>query len=113
MTSLELSSKMLRAIFSLYYNVQSCVKVNGNFTDWFDVKSGLKKGCMISSLFFNIFINNLVDEIMKLDVGINGNDEQIGILLYADDVVFSCEKENDLQKMLDTLSLWCNTNDLQ
>ena len=27
-------------------------------------------------------------------------------------VVFLCEKENDLHKILDTLSLWCNTNDL-
>jgi hypothetical protein len=54
----------------------------------------------------------LVDEVKKLDVGINVNGEKIGILLYADDVVFLCENENNLQKMLDTLSLWCNTNDL-
>ena len=64
----------------------------------------------------------MVDEVKKLDVGINVNGEKIGILLYADDVVFLllyaddvvflCEKENDLQKILDTLSLWCNTNDL-
>jgi hypothetical protein len=30
----------------------------------------------------------LVDEVKKLDVGINVNGEKIGILLYADDVVF-------------------------
>ena len=71
--SLELRSKMLGEIFSLYYGVQSCVKVNSNFTDWFDVKSGLKQDCILSPLFFNIFINNLVDEVKKLDGGINVN----------------------------------------
>jgi hypothetical protein len=48
----------------------------------------------------------LVDEVKKLDVGINVNGEKIGILLYADDVVFLllyaddvvflCEKENEI-----------------
>lgn len=71
------------SLTAVHYNVQSCVKVNGNFTDWFDVKSGLKQGCILSSLFFNIFINNLVDEVKKLDVGINVNGEKIGILLLA------------------------------
>jgi hypothetical protein len=74
---------------------ESCVKGNSNFTDWFDVKSGLKQGCILSLLFFIIFINNLVDEVKKLDVGINVNGEKIGILLYADDVVFLCENENN------------------
>jgi hypothetical protein len=40
----------------------------------------------------------LVDEVKKLDVGINVNGEKNGILLYADDVVFLCENENKLQK---------------
>jgi hypothetical protein len=86
---------MLRALFSLYYNVKSCVKVNGNFTDWFDVKFGLKQGCILLPLLFNIFINNLVGEVKKLDIGININGEKIGILLYANDVAFVCEHEND------------------
>ena len=45
---------MLRALFSLYYNGKSCVKVNGNFTDWFDVKSGLRQAiffCLYCSIF--------------------------------------------------------------
>ena len=50
----------------------------------------------------------MVDEVKKLNVGINVNGDKIGtllyaddvvfLLLYADDVVFLCEKENDLQK---------------
>ncbi|CAG2210923.1 unnamed protein product [Mytilus edulis] len=40
--SIGISSKMLNALKSLYHKVQSCVKVNGNLTQWFDVQCGFK-----------------------------------------------------------------------
>ena len=48
----------------------------------------------------------------KLNVGVKLYNEEICVLLYADDVVSLCENESDLQKILDVLSIWCNTNDL-
>ena len=69
--------------------------VNGNFADWFDINFFLKQGYILPPLLFNIFINDLVDEVKKSNVGINVNGEKIGILLSADDVVFLCENEND------------------
>lgn len=41
-----------------------------------------------------------------MNVGI----EKVCILLYADDVVLLCEKENDLQELLNTLESWCYSN---
>jgi hypothetical protein len=110
--SLGLSSKIIKALHSLYYNAESCVKINGNYADWFDVKSGLKQGYILSPLLLKLFINNLVDEMKKLNVGVKLDNEEICVLLYADDVVSLCENESDLQKILDVLSTWCNTNDL-
>ena len=110
--SLGLSSKIIKALYSLYYNVQSFVEINGNYTEWFDIKSGLKQDCILFPLLFNIFIINLVDEVKKLSVGVKLDNEKICALLYADDVVFLCENESELQKCLDVLSTWCNTNDL-
>jgi hypothetical protein len=34
----------------------------------------------------------------------------LDLLLYADDVVFLCENEDDLQEMLNTLESWCYSN---
>ena len=45
--SLGISSKMLKALYAIYSNVQSCVKINGQLTEWFDVTSGLKQGCIL------------------------------------------------------------------
>ena len=110
--SLGISSKMLKALYAIYSNVQSCVKINGQLTEWFDVTSSLKQGCILPPLLFNIFINDLIDEVKKLNVGIKLDNDIISVLVYADDIVFMCENENDLQKIIDTLSVWCDTNDL-
>ena len=102
---------MLTAVKSLYSNVSSCIRVNGYMSDWFDVKIGLRQGCILSPVLFNCFINDLAVNINALGLGINiGNDNKLSILMYADDVVLLAENEHDLQTMLNTLSEWCNTN---
>jgi hypothetical protein len=68
-------------------------------TDWFNVDSGLKQGCMLSSIMFNIYINSLIDDISALNIGIDIDNEKLAILLYADDVVLLADNEKVLQKM--------------
>ena len=53
---INVSTKMLTAIKSLYTNVSACVKVNNLTTDWFDVNSGLRQGRSLSPLLFNLYI---------------------------------------------------------
>jgi glycosyltransferase involved in cell wall biosynthesis len=52
----------------------------------------------------------LIDSVKALNVGIDIRSEKVCILLYADDVVFLCENEDDLQEMLNTLESWCYSN---
>ena len=66
-------------------------------TDWFNVDSGLKQGCMLSSIMFNIYVNSLIDDISALNIGIDN--EKLAMLLYANDVVPLAENEKVLQKM--------------
>ena len=55
----KLNNKLLSAIKSMYKNVLCSVKLNGFLTDWFGVKSGLKQGCSLSPVLFNLYINDL------------------------------------------------------
>ena len=48
------------AVKSLYSSVSACVRVNSLTTDWFNVSSGLRQGCILSPLLFNLFLGNLV-----------------------------------------------------
>ena len=100
------------ALKELYSNMECSVRLNGNMTDWFNVDSGLKEGCILSSIMFNIYVNSLIDDINALNIGIDIDNEKLAILLYADDVVLLAENEKDLQKMLDVLNFWCKNNAL-
>ena len=98
-----LCGRLYNAIISLYKDVKSCVRINGLSTDFFDVKCGLKQGCLLSPLLFNIYINDLVHEMKPLDVGVNIDGENVCILLYADDVILIADSEDELQTLLDCL----------
>lgn len=79
----------------------SCITINNNFTDCFNViMCGLKQGCISLQLLFSIFyifIIDLIDDIKRLNIGINIDNDKVYIILYADDVVhlFLTENEND------------------
>ncbi len=83
--------RMLTAIRSLYASVSSCVRVNSLYTDWFDVKSGVRQGCILSPILFNLFINDLTLYLKTLGVGIQCGTDKICILAYADDIVLVAE----------------------
>lgn len=110
LSDIGMSTKMLSALKSLYSDISCCVRVNGFLTDWFNVNTGLRQGCSLSTVLFNIFINDLAVLVKGLHKGIKIGDEDICILLYADDIVLIAENENDLQAMLTLLNDWCTAN---
>ena len=43
----------------------------------FDVNCGLKQGCSLSSILFNLYINGLIVRINSLDIGIEIDGEKM------------------------------------
>ncbi len=109
LSSLGISGKMLPALQSLYKNVQCCVRVNGLTTEFFNVDVGLKQGCLLSSVLFNLFINDFISFAKSLDIGLPVGDSKICILVYADDIVLLTQNETEMQTLLDALHAWCAT----
>ncbi|MCG7891260.1 MAG: reverse transcriptase family protein, partial [Candidatus Thiodiazotropha endolucinida] len=110
--NLGIKGKMLSAVQSLYASVSSCVRINSKHTDWFTVKSGLRQGCILSPLLFNLYINDLALYLKSFDIGIEYGSEKLCLLLYADDIVLVAKNERDLQCLINALNSWCSTNDM-
>ena len=55
----------------MYDQVSSCVRVYDMLSDWFDIKSGVKQGCVLLPTLFDILINDLDDEIDSQCMGAN------------------------------------------
>ncbi len=87
--------------------MKCCVRINGELTDWFCVNTGLKQACLISPQLFNMYINDLVDEIKNLNLGVPVDDVLVAILLYANDIALIVNNMQDLQIMLDKMYEWC------
>ena len=69
---------------------------------------GVKQGCSMSPLLFSIFINDILDEIkeLKLGVDIPNVAELLCGLLYADDLVSLVDHPEKLQPLLDCITRW-------
>ena len=55
-----------------------------------------------------MFLDDLASEIKNLNTGVPVNDDNISILLYADDIALLSLSEEGLQHQLDTLENWCD-----
>ena len=104
-----IQGKMLNSLKSLYEHVQCTIRINGEYSEWFNVKTWLKQGCILSPQLFNIFANDLTHAIRVLNCGLQFADEDsVSILLYADDIVLLSDNEAKMQTMLDCLDQWCS-----
>ena len=61
--------------------MKCAVRINNRLTDWFKVSCGLKQGCSLSNILFNLYIIDLIERITAHNIGIDINGEKIGILL--------------------------------
>ena len=107
LTKIGIVGNFYKAVSSMYHNPKSRVILNGMATDWFECPIGVKQGDIISPTLFAIYINDLAESLKESGLGIPLEDELICVLLYADDVVLLAETEEDLQILLDIVSLWC------
>jgi exonuclease III len=74
------------------------------------LKRGVRQGCPASTMLFDIFINDILEEIKRHGLGaaVPGLKEKLAGLLYADDLVLLASSPEELQVMMDILTKWLN-----
>ena len=85
-----------------------CSENNDYFTPLIAVSQGKKQGCKLSPTLFSLYINDLASEIKQMNLGIDIDELQLSILLYADDIALIAPDADSLQLMLDKLHDWCS-----
>ena len=96
---------MLRVLRSIYKKVLSCVLLGDVCTDFFEILVGLRQGCLLSPILFDIFIDELGAVINKLNKGVLCGNRMVSILFFA--VVLIAESKEYLELMLQTAYEFC------
>lgn len=99
---------MWRVLRGMYAEVNSCVIVDGEKSEWFESLIGVRQGCVLSPILYSVFVNGFARELIERGIGgVEVRGEVLKLLLFADDIVMFSETGEGLQEMLDVLAEYC------
>jgi len=78
-------------------------------TEFFDYQKGVRQGCILSPMLFNLYFNEipfLLDQEDRDSITLP-NGSKLNCLLYADDLVLVSHSAKGLQKALCNLAKYC------
>ena len=88
----------MRILENMYQGTLSAMRVNGELSEWFETVTGVRQGCVLLPVLFNILLEAvmaLATEGVKSSLIISGY--VIDNLRFADDIAALAENKRDLQ----------------
>lgn len=90
--------KLIRLIKDCYKGDRGHVRVGGELTDSYEANTGLRQGCILSTVLFNLVLEWIIRKTNRergLEVGYG----RVWVLAYADDVDIMAESAEELQRV--------------
>ncbi|CAM4634795.1 unnamed protein product [Lepidochelys kempii] len=94
----------LRVIGEVYEGCSTTIRSVEGETAKIPIRSGVKQGCPLSHIIFNLAMEPLLRVISNGADGFNLHSERVSVLAYADDLVLTTDDPENLQRMLDATS---------
>ena len=111
--SYGIKGRFFNIIKTIYTKDKACVKIENKCTETFDINQGVRQGCVMSPLLFNIFLSDLAKKLDTMDDKVKVNNSEISALFWADDIVLLSESENGLKGMLRVVEEYTSQNMLE
>ena len=97
-----------------YCRSEARIYMEGKVSKSFEIKRGVKQGCPVSPLLFNLCLNPLLTEVELAHEGYRlDEDTKITIQAYADDIVLFSETREEMNDILQTVQEFFNYSKLQ
>ncbi|KAH9271880.1 hypothetical protein BASA83_005982 [Batrachochytrium salamandrivorans] len=106
--------RTLAFLKTLYTSSSARARAGSLLSDPFPVQRGVRQGCPLSGLLFNLFINNILDGVAPITVpGLPRDINPIRGLMYADDVAVFADSEQSLLAASTAIEQWANRWEMQ
>ena len=91
---------ILRILIYWYKNQDMCIRWGDAYSAKFKVTNGVRQGGILSPYIFNVYVDELSEELNKCNVGCNLNRHLINHIMYADDLVLISPSSAGLSQLL-------------
>ena len=87
---------------SLYASQEAAVRTGHGPTDWFQIRKGIRQGCILSPCLFNLHAEHIMRNawLDEAQVGIKIAEENVYKLRYTDDTTLMAQIEEELKSLL-------------
>jgi len=95
----KIPNYLLNTIKCIYRNMMVRIKFNDGISETIHINKGVRQGCSLSPVLFNIYINKIVQEskiVIKKGLQLN-NRKLVNTILHADDQILMATSEDELQ----------------
>ena len=82
---------------NLYAGQEATVRTGHETTDWFQIRKGVRQGCILSPCLFNLYAEYIMRNagLEEVQAGIKIAGRNINNLRYADDTTLMAENEEE------------------
>jgi hypothetical protein len=97
-----IDDKDIRIVANLYWGQTARAKIGNELTKSVQIKRGVRQGCILSPLLFNIYSEEIFNKCMEnANEGIKINGELTNNIRYADDTVILASTIDELQQVME------------
>lgn len=97
---------LILALEALYKTSRSAVLLNNEIGEYFETTVGVRQGCLLSPVLFNLFLENIMRETLSdFQSTISLGGRTINNLRFADDIDLIAGSEEELQDLTNRLSM--------
>ena len=100
-------------ILAMYKDASTKLTVGGKTTRRININSGVKQGCPLSPLLFNLIIDELIEKLKETNIGIQLGEPKVCCMAFADDLVVITEERIHMQILIEQSKEFFDTKGLQ